>query len=81
MSTGTPPGEPLSRAEERLVALLVLLRGLPDDEDGTAVRRLMLAVRWHRVLRSALEAAGALASAVGEGLAILVGPRRREGGP
>jgi hypothetical protein len=78
MSSSLPPDEPLGRAEQRLLALLAVLRVDPADDDAAAVRRLMLSLRWQRAVRSALATVGAFAGTLGDGLSLLLRRRRPE---
>jgi hypothetical protein len=70
-----PPDDPLTPAEQRLLALLLLLRTDEARSDPLLARRVIQSVRWQRAVRQVLAAVGGLAAAVGEGLAVLVGAR------
>ena len=63
-------------AEERLLALLLLLRDERDPRNGALLAAVMRRVRWQRTLRDAARAIGDLALALADGLATIAGMRR-----
>ena len=82
MNEEQPPAEPLSRAEERLVSLLSLLRAAGPRSGATLTGRVMRTARWQRRVRGPLRATGGLAAAIGDALGSLLrvvggGPRGR----
>jgi hypothetical protein len=74
-----PPEDAPSPAEQRLLALLLLLRRELDDSQGPPVSAVMRRVRVQRVLRDLLGAMTHLAAAAVEGVGLVLGwPRRRQ---
>lgn len=73
MSATEPPEERLTPAEERLLALLVLLRAAPAAGAPAFTQAVMRRARWQHVLRQLLEAAGTMAGALVD--ALLLGRR------
>ena len=73
-----PREAPLTPAEQRLLSLLLLLRGAEAPADPAFARRVIGSVRWQRTLRDVLTAVSHLASAAAEGLAMLAGGKRRQ---
>jgi hypothetical protein len=71
--------EPLTPAEQRLAALLALLRSDLVRSRPALVGRIMKRVRWQRVLREVLGAVGTFASTVAQGVTMLVGRSPRKG--
>lgn len=72
MSEG-PREEPLTPAEQRLAALLTLLRSDLVRSRPALVAATMRRVRWQELLRDVFGALGTLASSVTHGLTILLG--------
>ena len=72
MSEG-PSDDALTPAEQRLAALLALLRSDLVRSRPGLVTAIMRQVRWQRVVRDVLGALGTLASSVTEGLVLLLG--------
>lgn len=68
-----PPDEPLSPSEQRLAALLGLLRSDIVRSRPALVGAIMRQVRWQHLVRDVLGAVGAFASSVGRGLTFLLG--------
>jgi hypothetical protein len=66
------PPEELTPAEQRLLALLLLLASDGVRSDAALVRRVMTSLRWQRTVRELLMAVGSLAAAVVDGMAALV---------
>jgi len=65
--------EELTPAERRLVALLALLR--TENGDGSRLPSAVLRrARWQLLVRDLARTLASIAAAVGQGLAILVGP-------
>ena len=79
MSDG-PLDEAPTPAEQRLAALLALLRSDMIRSRPALVEHIMRRVRWQGLVREALEAVEIFASTVGRGLALLLArsPSRRE---
>jgi hypothetical protein len=72
--------EQLTPAEQRLAALLALLRSdLVRSRPGLAVA-IMRSVRWQRLLRDVADALGTFASSVARGLGLLLGRSGGRGG-
>lgn len=70
--------DPLSPAEERLLAHVRTLQEQPPEPDDELLDSVLRAARWQLVLRPYLVAMGALASAFGIGVSVsLAAPRRR----
>jgi hypothetical protein len=72
-----PPADDLSASERRLVEHLALLRADPPRADGELVARVTRTARWQRAVRAPLRAVAVVAASVVDGLALLVGDRRR----
>ena len=72
MSEG-PSDDGLTPAEQRLAALLALLRSDLVRSRPGLVTAIMRQVRWQRVMRDVLGALGTLASSVTQGLVLLLG--------
>jgi hypothetical protein len=60
-------------AEARVRALLEPLRATGPEPPAELAPRLVRTVRWQRVVREALVATGAVATAVGDGLRAAIG--------
>ena len=76
MSAQPPGDDPLAPSEERLLALLLLLRGDDGRGDPAMLPAVMQTVRWQRTFRHAARAVGDLALALADGLALVAGIRR-----
>jgi hypothetical protein len=74
MNAGDPPPDDLTPAERRLAEHLELLRDSPPTGAPQLVTTVLRGVRWQRAIREPLVLAGAVASAVADGLALLFGP-------
>ena len=81
MSDEGRPEEARGAAEERLLALLALLRAEGERDDHTLVGTVMRNVRWQRTVRELLITIGSLAGAVTDGVAAILGLPRRQRGP
>ena len=77
--SGRPRNDELTPPEERLLALLVLLRADPGLGTARLAAAVMRSVRWQRALRDVMQALGNLASAVADGVFVLVGVPRGGG--
>ncbi|MBA2568194.1 MAG: hypothetical protein H0V11_02490 [Actinobacteria bacterium] len=71
--------EPLTPAEQRLASLLALLRSDAVRSRPMFVAGIMKQVRWQRFVREVVEAVASFASALADGVAVLVGGRPRGG--
>jgi hypothetical protein len=69
--TDGPQQEPMSAEEQRLVALLALLRSELITSRPGLVGAIMSRVRWQRLLREVFEAVGTFASSLARGLGVL----------
>ena len=69
----------LTAAERRLVALLLLLGQDAGAGDASLTERVMRGVRLHFATRGFIRAAGSLAAAVVDGLALVFGKHVRGG--
>jgi hypothetical protein len=69
----TSSDEPDTPAEARVRQLLEPLRGDGPEPPEALMPRLLRTVRWQRTARELLQAAGALAAAVGDGLRVVAG--------
>ena len=67
----------LTAAEQRLLGLLLLLREEARRPDPGLTARVMRGVRIQHLARGLVVAAGSLAGAVVDGLALIVGPRKK----
>jgi hypothetical protein len=76
MSAPAAPDEELSAAERRLVEHLEIVRASPPRGDRSLVRRVVRRARWQRALRQPVQIIGAIAAAVVEGVAGLLGVGR-----
>ena len=65
-------------AEDRVTHYLAELHDEPLAPDSALARSIVRRARWQEALRTPARAVGALGSAVGEGLAVVLGLRRRE---
>lgn len=74
MSDGEDPADDLSPAEGRLSEHLELLRANPPTAAPELIGRIIRTVRWQRAIRDPLVLVGAVASAIGESLRLLVKP-------
>lgn len=74
MNAGDPPPDDLTAVERRLTEHLELLRESPPAAAPQLVPTILRGVRWQRAVREPLVLAGAVASAVFDGLALLFGP-------
>ena len=67
--------EPLSAAEERLLAYLLLLRADAHAAAEPGTQAVMRTVRWQLMIRNVVRAVGELAAALADGVSVLVGQR------
>lgn len=74
MSDGEDPADDLSPAQGRLSEHLELLRANPPTAAPELIGRIIRTVRWQRAIRDPLVLVGAVASAIGESLRLLVKP-------
>lgn len=74
MSDGEDPADDLSPAEGRLSEHLELLRANPPTAAPELIGRIIRTVRWQRAIRDPLVLVGAVASAIGESLRLLIKP-------
>jgi hypothetical protein len=74
MSDGEDPADDLSPAEGRLSEHLELLRANPPTAAPELMGRIIRSVRWQRAVRDPLVLVGAVASAIGETLRLLLKP-------
>lgn len=74
MSDGEDPVDDLSPAEGRLSEHLELLRANPPTAAPELIGRIIRTVRWQRAIRDPLVLVGAVASAIGESLRLLIKP-------
>lgn len=77
--TDTPPRGP-SPAEQRLLALLTLLRGQMDgapSEGRVPVHAIMRTIRWQRAVRDVLRTIGQLGVAISSGITLSLGKAGR----
>jgi hypothetical protein len=72
MSDGESPPDELTPAEGRLSEHLELLRANPPTPAGELIPRIIATVRWQRAIRPPLVLVGAVASAIGESLSLLL---------
>ena len=72
-----PPENDLSAAEQRLLALLLLLRTEDGRQPPALVTAVMRTVRWQRALRDVMSAIAGLLAAVADGVLVVAGLRRR----
>ena len=80
MSRPGDPGDEQSAAERRLLALLLLLRADPPRDDPALTSAVMRIARLQHTLRGAAQAVASLAGAVVDGIALVLGLRRSNGG-
>ncbi len=73
---GTRP-DALTPAEVRLRKHLGVLRETAPQPGPSLVERVARAARWQRAVRAPMRAAGMLAAALGEGIALALGARMR----
>lgn len=76
MTPAEHDSEELSPAEMRLSQHLVVLNDNPPRPAPVLTEIILRAARWQRAVRLPLSAIGALAATVGDGLRLLLGPRR-----
>ncbi len=76
MSPAEPDSEELSPAEVRLGQHLVVLNDDPPRPAPVLTEIILRAARWQRAVRVPLSAIGQLAATVGDGLRLLLGPRK-----
>jgi hypothetical protein len=74
MSDGENPADDLTPAEGRLSEHLELLRASPPTAAPQLIARIIRRVRWQRAIRDPLILMGAIASAIGEMLRLLLRP-------
>jgi len=74
-----PVGDGLTASERRLDEHLALLRNDPPRPGAALVRRVMRTAHWQRAVRGPLHAVTIVAGGVIDGLALLLGARRRRG--
>lgn len=77
MSPPPEPAEQLSPAERRLVEHLEIVKASPPPAGGSLVRRVVRSARVQRALREPLRLVSTIAGTVVDGLAGLLGIRRR----
>jgi hypothetical protein len=70
-----PPSQPPTPAEQRLLALLLLLRTPEEGGDRPLVASIMRRARVQRAVRELLGVLGGLTGAVGGVVRLLAGPR------
>lgn len=73
-----PPSDSPSAAEQRLLALLLLLRAPADRGDPSLIASVMRRVRVQRTVRELLGVLGGLTGAVEDVLRLFVARTRRE---
>ena len=73
MSENRPLDEGLTPAEERLLALLLLLQAEEARPPGSLAESVMRTLRWQRLLRDVLSAAAGLVAAAADGVRVLFG--------
>ena len=74
MTDSDVPAEHLSPAEQRLFQHLELLRASPPTAAPDLILRIVRRARWQRAIRGQLILVGAVASAIGDGLRLLLRP-------
>ncbi len=74
MNAGDSSSDELTPAERRLTQYLELLRASPPTDAPQLVPSVIRGVRWQRAIREPLVLVGAVATAVLEGLGLLVKP-------
>jgi len=72
MSDGESPPDELTPAQGRLSEHLELLRANPPTPAGELMPRIIRTVRWQRAIRPPLVLVGVVASAISEGLSLLL---------
>ena len=80
MSRPDEPADELTAAERRLLALLLILRGDPPRADPALTATVMRTARIQQALHGAVHAVASLAGAVVDGIALVLGLRRSNGG-
>jgi hypothetical protein len=69
------PDDQLTPSEERLLSLLLLFSADRPEADASLTDSVLRTVRWQLLVRGFARTMASLASAVGEGLGILLGIR------
>lgn len=80
MSEDEQAPEELSPAEQRVRALLGLLRSEPPASSSSLTLAVMRTARWQAALREVIRRTGAFASGLVTGIDLLLGIRRRPRG-
>ena len=80
MSRPDDPADEPTAAERRLLALLLLLRSEAPRDDPALTATVMRVARLQHAVRGAAQAVASLAAAVVDGIAIVLGVRRSNGG-
>ena len=80
MSRPDDPTDEASAAELRLLALLLLLRSESPSGDPALTTSVMRTARLQHAVRGAAHAVATLAGAVVDGIALILGVRRSNGG-
>ncbi len=70
----------LTAAEERLLALLTLLRAEPPPPDRALTQAVMRTAQWQLVLQGVFRAVGGFAGVTADALAAILGIRTRPRG-
>ena len=65
-------------AEDRVAEYLTELRDEPPAADAELESAIVRRARWQQAVRTPVKAVGALGAALGEGIALFLGLRRRE---
>jgi hypothetical protein len=65
-------------AEDRVTVYLSELRDAPPEPSGELGPSIVRRARWQEAVRTPVRAVGALGAALGDGLALVLGLRRRE---
>ena len=79
MSGSTPPAAGSTPLEDRVIALLMLLRADPPRASDSLTLAILRSARWQSVLRRLLESTGAFAGSLVTGVDLLLGLRRDPG--
>ena len=80
MNEERTPDEELTPAEERLLALLTLLRAEAPRSDHALTQAVMRSARWQLVALGVFRAVGGFATAAVDTLATILGIRAGSGG-
>jgi hypothetical protein len=73
MTDGDIPADEFSPAEQRLSEHLDLIRASPPTAAPELIARILRRVRWQRAIRDPLLLMGAVVSAIGDSLRLLIG--------